>query len=47
MDEALKSKVYDRVVGPLNQISEQDLTKAERSQAIDILKADGNCRTPT
>ena len=38
--ESLETKVFNRVADPLNQILDQDQTKAERYGAIDTLKAD-------
>jgi len=38
VDESLETKVYNRIAEPLNQILDQDQTKAERYSAIDTLK---------
>jgi polyribonucleotide nucleotidyltransferase len=38
LDEGLKSRVYDRVAGPLNEILDQPYLKEQRNQALDELK---------
>jgi len=46
-DEILEEKVYDRVVNSLIKILDQDLTKSERNDAINNLKAEIIAEVPS